>query len=141
MKKMKQFFILLTIILFVWACSGPKTVVETEKEEVPETASDSVSYAIETYDAKFKTWYDLKKSQDTKQSQKYYENWNKKYVKEWNRLASQKDKNDFFVPIVGYNRTKDLGFAINHQLFYYFQYVENVLKMQILSDGPKVVTE
>lgn len=116
-------------------------MIEGEKEEVSETASESVEYAIETYDAKFKAWYYLQKSQDTKKSQKYYENWNKKYVKEWNRLASQKDKNDFFVPIIGYNRTKDLGFEINHQLFYYFQYVENVLKMHILPDGPKIVTE
>jgi len=138
---MKHIFFLLAVLLIFWACKGPKEIIEREKEEVPETASESVEYAIETYDAKFKTWYDLQKSQDTKQSQKYYENWNKKYVKEWNRLASQKDKNDFFVPIIGYNRTKDLGFEINHQLFYYFQYVENVLKMQILPDGPKVVTE
>jgi hypothetical protein len=111
-------------------------VVKTEKAET-ETVVDSVSYAMETYDAKFKTWYDLQKKQDIKQSQKYYEKWNKKYVKEWNRLATQNDKNNFFVPIVGYNRTKDLGFDINHQLFYYFQYVENVLRMQILPDGPK----
>ena len=136
---MKQIFFLLAVLFIFWACKGPKGMIEGEKEEVPETASGGVEYGIETYDAKFKTWYDLQKSQDTKQSQKYYENWNKKYVKEWNRLASQKDKNDFYVPIVGYNRTKDLGFEINHQLFYYFQYVENVLKMQILPDGPKAV--
>jgi hypothetical protein len=138
---MKHIFFLLAVLLIFWACKGPKGMIEGEKEEVPETASESVEYAIETYDAKFKAWYYLQKSQDTKQTQRYYENWNKKYVKEWNRLASQKDKNDFFVPIIGYSRTKDLGFEINHQLFYYFQYVENVLKMQILPDGPKVVTE
>jgi len=142
MKKMKQIFILLTIILFIWACSGPKAAVEAEKDE-PETdiEMDSVSYVMETYDAKFKAWYDLQKSQDTKQSQKYYEKWNKKYVKEWNQKSTQKEHSDFFVPISGYNRTKDLGFEINHQLFYYFQYVENVLKIQILSDGPKDFTE
>jgi hypothetical protein len=139
MKKMKHIFYLLAVLLIFWACKGPKEMIESEKEELPEAASGNVEYAIETYDAKFKTWYDLQKSQDTKQSQKYYENWNKKYVKEWNRLASIKDKSDFYVPIVGYKRTKDLGFEINHQLFYYFQYVENVLKMQILPDGPKVV--
>ena len=140
MKKMKQFFILLTIILFIWACSGPKTVIEAEKA-APETVPDSVSYAMETYDANFKTWYDLHISPETNRTQKYYENWNRKYVKEWNRLSNQKDKSDFFVPIVGYNRTRDLGFEINHQLFYYFQYVENVLKIQILPNGPKIVTE
>jgi hypothetical protein len=116
---------LLAVLLIFWACKGPKEMIESEKEELPEAASGNVEYAIETYDAKFKTWYDLQKSQDTKQSQKYYENWNKKYVKEWNHLASIKDKSDFYVPIVGYKRTKDLGFEINHQLFYIF----NMLKM------------
>jgi hypothetical protein len=138
MKKMKLFFILLTIILFIWACSAPKAVVESEKE-LPQTAPDSVSYAMETFDAKFITWYDLHKSPETNRSKEYYEKWNRKYVKEWNHLSTQKDKNDFFVPIVGYDNTKDYGFQINHQLFYYFQYVENVLKIQILPNGPKVV--
>jgi hypothetical protein len=141
MKKMKHLFILLVVLSVFWACSGPKTVVEAEKKETPETAPDSVSYEMETYDDQFKTWYDLNKNPQTNRSQNYYESWNKKYVKEWNRLSSEKNKNEFFVPIIGYNRSKDLGFEINHQLFYYFQYVENVLKIQILPDGPKLVTE
>jgi hypothetical protein len=141
MKIMKHYFILLTIMLFIWACSGPKTLVEAEKDETPETAPDSVSYAMETNDDKFKTWYDLHKNSEINRSQNYFESWNKKYVKEWNRLSSQKNKNEFFVPIIGFNRSKDLGFEVNHQLFYYFQYVENVLKIQILPDGPKLVTE
>lgn len=141
MKKMKHLFILLVVLSVFWACSGPKTVVEAEKKGIPETAPDSVSYEMETYDDQFKTWYDLNKNPQTNRSQNYYESWNKKYVKEWNRLSSQKNKNEFFVPIIGYNRSKDLGFEINHQLFYYFQYVENVLKIQILPDGPKLVTE
>jgi len=141
MKIMKHFFILLTIMLFIWACSGPKTLVEKEKVEAPETAPDSLSYAMETNDDKFKTWYDLHKNSEINRSQNYFESWNKKYVKEWNRLSSQKNKNEFFVPIIGFNRSKDLGFEVNHQLFYYFQYVENVLKIQILPDGPKLVTE
>jgi hypothetical protein len=137
---MKQLFILLAVIGIFWACSGPKAVVETEKEELKNT-NDSVSYAIETYDSKFKTWYDLQRKQTTNQSQKYYEDWNRKYVKEWNRISNQKEKSDFFVPITGYDRKKDYGFQINHQLFYYFQYVENVLKIQILPNGPKVVKD
>ncbi len=62
MKIMKHFFILLTIMLFIWTCSGPKTLVEAEKDEAPQTAPDSVSYAMETNDDKFKTWYDLHKN-------------------------------------------------------------------------------
>lgn len=138
---MKHFFILLAVTGFFWACSGPKAVVVEDEKPETKTTTDSVSYAIETFDSKFEKWYDLQKSKTTNQSQEYYENWNRKYVKEWNQISAQKDKNDFFVPITGYDRTKDYGFQINHQLFYYFQYVENVLKIQILPNGPKVVTE
>ncbi len=138
---MKQLFILLAVLTFFWACSGPKVVVAEAEKEEPKTTNDSVSYAIETFDSKFKTWYDLQKSQTTNRSQEYYENWNRKYVKEWNHISNQKDKSDFFVPITGYDRTKDYGFQINHQLFFYFLYVENVLKIQILPNGPKLVSD
>ena len=49
-------------------------------------------------------------------------------------------KSSFFEPIIGYDPTVDYGFELNHKLFYYFQYVENVLKIQIMPGGPKVLT-
>ena len=48
-------------------------------------------------------------------------------------------KNSFFEPIIGYNPEVDYGFELNHKLFYYFQYVENVLKIRIMEGGPKAV--
>jgi len=33
----------------------------------------------------------------------------------------------------------DYGIEINHELFYYFQYVEQVLKIQIMPGGPRAV--
>lgn len=141
---MKQFLILITVIGFFWACSGPKAVVDAEKAE-PETKKknekDSVSYVMETFDSKFEKWYNLHKSPSEFRTQEFYEKWNIKYVNEWNRKSTEKENSDFFVPILGYDRKKDYGFPINHQLFYYFQYVEKVLKIQILSNGPNVVSE
>ena len=48
-------------------------------------------------------------------------------------------KSSFFEPIIGYEPTVDYGFDLNHELFYYFQYVENVLKIQIMPGGSKAV--
>lgn len=141
---MKQLLILLTVICFFWACSGPKTAVVAEKAELKterKNEKDSVSYVMETFDSKFEKWYNLHKSPSEFQTQEFYEKWNIKYVTEWNRKSTQKENSDFFVPILGYDRKKDYGFPINHQLFYYFQYVENVLKIQILSNSPKVVSD
>lgn len=141
---MKRLLIFLSVLSFFWACSGPKTAVNSEKAEpeaVKENTKDSVSYVMETFDAKFEKWYNLHKSPSLYQKQEFYEKWNRKYVNEWNKKSQLKENSDFFVPIVGYDRKKDYGFAMNHQLFYYFQYVENVLKIKILSEGPNVVNE
>ena len=72
-------------------------------------------------------------------SQAYYENWNRQYVSAWNFNATQASKSNFFEPIVGYEPDVDYGLEINHKLFYYFQYVENVLKIEILPTAPKAV--
>ena len=141
---MKRLLIFLSVLGILWACSGPKKVADTEKAEPDaetKNVKDSVSYVMETFDAKFEKWYNLHKSPSMFRPQEFYEKWNRKYVSEWNKKSELKENSDFFVPIVGYDRKKDYGFAMNHQLFYYFQYVENVLKIKILTEGPNVVSE
>lgn len=140
---MKRVLIFLSVLGIVWACSGPKTIDNTkaEPEDLNKNTKDSVSYVMETFDAKFEKWYNLHKNPALFQKQEFYEKWNRKYVSEWNRKSQLKENSDFFVPIVGYDRKKDYGFAMNHQLFYYFQYVEKVLKIEIIPEGPNVVSE
>jgi len=138
MTKMKYLFIFFAVLLIIWACSGPKGVVKVEKSE-PKAEIDSFEYALETFDGKFETWYALHDTPATYRSLEYYQNWNRQYVNAWNYKATQPGKNSFFEPIVGYNEHENYGFEINHELFYYFQYVENVLKIEIMPGGPHVV--
>lgn len=141
---MKKLLVFLLVIGFFWACSGPKALVDAENPEpdaLKNNTKDSVSYVMETFDSKFESWYNMHKSPSLFRSQEFYEKWNRKYVSEWNQKSLQKENSDFFVPIVGYDRKKDYGFPMNHQLFYYFQYVENVLNIKILSNGPNVVSD
>lgn len=135
---MKQLFILLTVLSVFWACSGPKAVVKVEITE-PKAEVDSLEYGVETFDAKFESWYALHKSPATYRSLEYYENWNKQYVQAWNYKSMQAGKSSFFEPIVGYDPNEKYGFDVNHELFYYFQYVEHVLKIEIMPGGPKAV--
>ena len=135
---MKQLFILLMVLSVFWACKGPKGVVKVEKTEA-QTMADSVEYGVETFDGKFDSWYAQHNRPATYRSLEYYENWNRQYVQEWNYKSTQAGKNSFFEPIVGYVQNEKYGFDVNHKLFYYFQYVENVLKIKILPGGPKVV--
>lgn len=135
---MKQIIFIVIALLFVLACSTQKGVVKIEenKEEMV-AVEDSLEYQLETFDAKFETWYALHDNPSQYRSQQYYENWNRQYVNAWNYNSTQPGKRSFFEPIIGYEPNVDYGFELNHKLFYYFQYVERVLKIEIMPGGPQ----
>ena len=132
---MKKIFFLFAVISFLAACSGPKGMVKIEPNG-NETQEDSVEYELIVFDTGFETWYMLQNSPARYRSQQYYESWNHQYVSAWNYLATQPRKRSFFESIIGYEPGVDYGFELNHKLFYYFQYVEHVLGIKILTNGP-----
>ena len=136
---MKHNLFWLGIILLMAACSTQKGLVTVKSNIAESSVEDSLEYHLETFDGKFESWYQLHNSQSMYRSQQYYENWNRQYVSAWNFNAMSERKNSFFEPIIGYEYTVDYGFEINHELFYYFQYVEHVLKIQIMPCGPNAV--
>ncbi len=136
---MKQNLFWLGIILLMAACSTQKGLVTVKSTIGESSVEDSLEYALETFDGRFESWYQLHNSPAMYRSQQYYENWNRQYVSAWNYNAMSGRKNSFFEPIVGYEFNVDYGIEINHELFYYFQYVEQVLKIQIMPGGPKAV--
>jgi hypothetical protein len=136
---MKQIIFWIGIILFIVACSTQKGVVKVKSNTGESIVEDSVEYDLETFDARFETWYQLHNSPAMYRSQQYYENWNRQYVSAWNYNAMSGRRNSFFEPIIGYEFTVDYGFELNHELFYYFQYVERVLNIQIMPGGPQSV--
>ncbi len=136
---MKQNLFWLGIILLIAACSTQKGLVTVKSNIGESSVEDSLEYALETFDGKFESWYQLHNSPAMYRSQQYYENWNRQYVSAWNYNAMSGRKNSFFEPIIGYEFNVDYGIEINHELFYYFQYVEQVLKIQIMPGGPRAV--
>lgn len=138
---MKIIFWVAGILIAIWACTPQKGIIRVNSldGEKTETEDDSITYELETFDTKFETWYLLHKSPANYRSQSYYENWNRQYVTAWNLNAMDPRKSWFFEMVIGYDPTVDYGFDLNHELFYYFQYVEKVLKIQIMSNGPNVV--
>lgn len=136
---MKQIFWGIGVIIFIVACSSQKKAAHVPQVEKKEIAEDSVEYGLETFDQRFETWYQLHNSPAMYRSQGYYESWNRQYVSAWNANAMNPRKSWFFETIVGYDPTVDYGFELNHELFYYFQYVENVLKIEIMPNSPKAV--
>lgn len=136
---MKKIIFWIGILLVVVACSSQKKTVKTKAKPIEIEQKDSVEYELETFDQRFETWYTLQNSPSQYRSQSYYESWNQRYVVAWDQKAMDPLRNPFFEPIIGYQPNVDYGFELNHKLFYYFQYVEHVLKVQIMSDSPHVV--
>jgi hypothetical protein len=137
---MKKIILWMGILLFVASCSPQKKLTEKTTTPVVEIAKkDSVEYQLETFDQRFESWYTMQKNQAQYRSPSFYEYWNKRYVTEWNAKAADPINNPFFEPIEGYDYHTHYGFKLNHKLFYYFQYVEHVLKIPILSHGPHVI--
>ncbi len=133
MKKLIYLFLAATLLA---ACSGPKGMVKIEPNGSEVAEEDSVEYELIVFDPGFETWYMLQNSPAGYRSQQYYENWNRQYVSEWNYRATQPRGRSFFQPIIGYEPGEEYGFELNHKLFYYFQYVEHVLRIPILQSGP-----
>lgn len=134
--KTKILFYLLALVAAIGACSGPKGAVSIEPNGKSSPEEDSLSYELIVLDPGFESWYLLNGTPAKYRSQAYYENWNHRYVSTWNYNATLPGKRSFFQPIHGYDRSEDYGFELNHKLFYYFQYVERVLRIPIMEHRP-----
>lgn len=125
--------------VLISACSGSKNTAKSERTSVEVTGKDSVEYDVETFNTNFDIWYQRQNTPASYRLQSYYEIWNKQYVSAWNAKCASPLQGWNFEPVVGYDPNEDYGFEMNHKLFYYFMYVENVLKKKIISGGPKPV--
>jgi hypothetical protein len=133
MKKIGYFLLIVYIISA--SCSGSKKLPRVNINNADTTANDSVEYELIVFDPGFETWY-LSHSKPTwYHSQDYYENWNRQYVTEWNHKAMTPRFSRYFETLIDYVPFIDYGLELNHRLFYYFQYVEKVLKIDILPSG------
>ena len=136
---MKKILLLLLLLIAIYGCSATKRAVEIKRAYSDLQDNDSTKYDLIVLDPGFESWYLLHNSPAKYRSQGYYENWNLQYVSAWNSMARTARGTQFFQTIIGYEYGIDYGFELNHKLFYYFQYVEHVLKIPILRNGPSVI--
>jgi len=135
---MTRFIFVMGVLLLLFSCSSQKKAIREESKSDNEKVVESVEYGMKTVDTKFASWYLENNDQNLYRSQKYYEDWNIKYVTVWNRRVLSSQRSRIFESSIEYSPSIDYGFDLNHQLFYYFQYVENVLKIKIMQGGPKL---
>lgn len=142
MKSNRFYLIIVAAVLLSAACSGPKSTlkIQTNGDEQIVSETDSVEHELETFDTGFENWYLLQNNPSQYRSESFYETWNMRYVTAWNENANNPAKNSFFQPIIGWNPTTNYEFELDHELFYYFKYVEDVLGIQIMEGGPESVS-
>jgi len=129
---------LLILLLAVFAaCSTPKNI--QLKEVAEKDNEDSVSYELIVLDPGFESWFITNSKPSWYHSQSYYENWNQQYVNAWNYNSIWRRNSQLLEGQINYDHNTDYGLEINHKLFYYFQYVERVLKIPIIENGPRVI--
>ena len=136
---MKSIVALILLFLFIYACSSKKQVSQNASTEIQSSGTDSTEYDVEMFDSKFESWYLRYNTPSTYRLQSYYESWNRQYVTMWNSKANSSIGNFPFDPVIGYEPNQDYGFELNHKLFHYFMYVENVLKIKIMPGGPHFI--
>lgn len=131
---MKNLLFILLLVLLA-ACGTQKNIQIKETDQ--ETEEDSVSYELIVLDPGFESWYITYSKPTWYHSQSYYENWNQHYVNAWNYQSIWKRNSQLLDGQINYDPQTDYGLEINHKLFYYFQYVEDVLNIPIIENGPK----
>lgn len=136
MKKITGLFL---VLLIIFACSTQKKAADKNANADSDNTEIGTEYDVEMFDAKFYNWYERYQTPANYRDQSYYELWNKQYVIMWNSKANSSVGKFPFDPVVGYSAGEDYGFELNHKLFHYFMYVENILKIQIMPGGPNFV--
>jgi len=129
-------YIVFIIAIFITGCTTQKSAQKSQSPKI--TGKDSTEYKLIVLDPGFESWYALKNSPALKRSKVYYHDWNVQYVYAWNNKVMSSHYPDIFGERIDYNFNVNYPFKIEHKLFYYFQYVEQVLHVRILENGPPV---
>ena len=133
-KQLIKYIGAITIVLFIISsCGSNKAQKDDDKTEYStlkfdEVSDDSLEYDIYIDDIGYETFLIMQKPMNF-YSQRYYENWNRYYVTDWNIKVqtsiyhSAKYQNVFDM-YIDYDPTIDYGMEVNYKLYYYFMFVE-----------------
>jgi hypothetical protein len=138
---MKTLGYVLMFVCVLTACTLQKKATGFDIKSAETTPNDSTEYELIIIDPGFDSWFLIHSRPLWYHSKEYLESWNQQYVSAWNAKALSPRYSRFFESTINWDPFVDYGLEINHMLFYYFQYVEKELKINILPQGmgPKSV--
>ena len=113
-------------------CASSRGMAEVDKPGSPnivnEKGGDQEEYELTIIDPGFQRWYSINGRPADFHTKNYYEQWNHRYVIQWNQLVNQqglrRTVNYPFENHIDYDANIDYGIALNHELYWYFRYIE-----------------
>jgi hypothetical protein len=127
---MKHLIFLLLVLLVAWSCSpSQKTSVSNTHSIIK---SDSTEYEIIIIDIQFDHWYLLNFSPSKDYSNEYYRSRNQVGVINWNDYYNRGRYRRVIENYIYFNNSVDYGIEVNRKLYWYFKYIEDEFRIQLL---------
>ena len=132
------YVVLITILLasfMVASCGTTKrSAAENQKVELV-SDKDSTEHKLIVLDVGYESYMATQPSAQF-YSQQYYENWNKRYVTEWNiRHSNPLRYGGFYETEINYDPMEDYGLELNYRLYYYFQFIKDRYGIVLVQRG------
>ncbi len=125
-------FIVITIWVLASCGVSHKSSTDAPSQTVELVAEDSLEYELLVLDPGFSSFLITQPSAEF-YSQGYYENWNHRYVLEWNnRHRNPFRYGDFYQTEIHYDPNEDYGLELNYQLYYYFLFVKQKYGIELI---------
>ena len=138
---MKNRLLLLTIIIFVFACNSSKEITKTENEttqikagDTIEISGDNLEYDVIIIEPGFGQYLASIAKPEGFYAQSYMESRNIRYVQEWNRrfLMPSQYNSDLYEMEINYRHGVNYGYDVNYKIYNYFIYFQNTYKQNLL---------
>jgi len=117
-------------LLLVWSCSSSKDAGNIKKSRSVQI--DSTEYEITIIDTEFDRWYLTNFAPSKDHSNEYYRSKNQVGISNWNDYYNSGRYSRVIENSIYYENARDYGIEVNRILFWYFKFIEDEYKIQLL---------
>jgi hypothetical protein len=128
---MKRYFLMGTMVLLVWACSGVKDSLKTSAIS-DQKIQDSIKYDLLIDDIGFDQWYRFNFTPANDHTNDYYRSLNDLAVVTWNDYYNMGRYKLIIDSYIYYQPNIDYGIELNRKLFWYFKYIQDQYGIPLL---------
>ena len=138
---MKSAFLLITIMVVVFACNSSKDITSANNEKIKvakgdtiKISGDNLEYDVIIIEPGFGSYLASTAKPEGFYTQTYMENRNIRYVQEWNRRVLQPGRfnSNLYEMEINYRNGIDYGYDVNYKIFNYFIFFQNRYNQNLL---------